>query len=157
MVALHAFQVLADYHQFYVWDAGVRPMAPTDFTDADVQRMVKVAKNVVVIQPVRNLMVDVELEVGLEDPGYDSSSYDHVAECSLELPTGRLEVHECLGGPRLNLNVSPGTYRVRALFSGLKTVSHDGTKGHDKYTVVLWPGGTMPLKVLKQWREETAG
>jgi len=49
--------VFADYHQFYVWDAGSAPVAPVDYTDDDLRRMVKVGPNVLVVQPVRNMCV----------------------------------------------------------------------------------------------------
>jgi hypothetical protein len=47
----HKLQVFADYHQFYLWDPGTNPLAPTDYTDQDVRNMVKVSPGVVVIQP----------------------------------------------------------------------------------------------------------
>jgi hypothetical protein len=42
-------KVFADYHQFYLWDRGMTSDAPTDYTDDDVRRRIKVAANVVVI------------------------------------------------------------------------------------------------------------
>jgi hypothetical protein len=147
----HSANVFADYHQFYLWDAGVSPNAPDDYTDEDVRRMVKVAKNVVVIQPVRNMEVPVELEVHESDPGFDAKDWDHVAECGVELPTGKLQIHECTGGPVLDLAVKPGAYQVRALFIGLGTLSDDGLDGSDRYKLVLWPGPVGDLRILKQW------
>ena len=109
---------------FYVWDAGAGRKAPENYSEEDVRKMVKVAPNVVVVQPVRSTAVPVELEV-----------------------------HECTGGPVLNLDVPPGTFRVRFLFSGLGTLSADGLEGQDRYRVVLWPGEAGPLRVVKQWAE----
>lgn len=150
-MSAHAFQVFADYHQFYVWDAG---MAPEDYTDEDIKRLVKVAESVVVVQPVGNMTVPVELEVWASDPGFQQSEWDHVAECALAVPTGRLQVHECMGGPVLNLSVTPGSYRVRVLFGGLGTLSEDGLEGADRYKITLWPGSPSPLRVVKQWHGE---
>ena len=152
----HELKVYADYHQFYVWDAGVDPQAPEDFTDEDTRRMVKVAPNVVVIQPVRNMEVPVELEVHETDPGCESSDWDHVVETGIELLTGKLQIHECTGGPALDLQLSPGSYRVRTLFSGLGTLSADGLEGDDRYRIVLWPGPVVPLHVTKQWEPAPA-
>jgi hypothetical protein len=149
-VQAHDLQVFADYHQFYVWDAGVEPMAPEDYTDEDLTRMVKVAPNVVVIQPVRNMTVPVRVELHETDPGCDVSAWDHVVECSLELPTGQLQVHECTGGAKLDMQVAAGAYRVRALFVGLDSLSPTGLEGDDHYVVVLWPGEAQRLRVIKQ-------
>ncbi len=149
--------MFADYHQFYVWDAGASPQAPVDYTDDDVRKMVKVADHVVVIQPVRNMTVPVELEVHPGDPGHDPSEWDHVVETAVDLPTGRLQIHECTGGPVLEVEVKPGSYRVAAFFSGLDTLSTDGLDGKDWYRVVVWPGESRPLRVVKQWSEAGAG
>src|SRR5881628_1770088 len=94
-------QVFADYHQFYVQDGGVNPDAPTDWSDEDVAHRVKVASNVVVVCPVRNMCVPVEVEVVTVEPSVDLGEYDHAARCSLSLPKGCLQVHECTGGERL--------------------------------------------------------
>lgn len=153
----HLLNVFADYHQFYVWDAGTNPSAPEDYTDEDVQRMVKVAPNVVVVQPVRNMEVPVELEVHAADPGVDPTQWDHIAECTLHLPTGNMQVHECTGGAVLNLSVSSGTYVVRVLFAGLDTLSDDGLDGADRYRIDLWPGAARDLTITKQWLDTPAG
>jgi hypothetical protein len=150
-MAVHRFDLFADYNQFYVWDAGANPDAPTDYTDDDVRRRVKAAPHVVVIQPMRNMTVPVELEVCAVDPGYEASRWDHIAECSLFLPTGKLQVHECTGGAVLDLAVPPGSYRLRAHFGGLGLLSEDGLEGEDHYLVVLWPQAEAPLRILKQW------
>jgi hypothetical protein len=152
-VEAYSIEVFADYHQFYIWDSGLEIERCLDFTDLDCIRMVKVEPNQVIIQPVRNMDVPVDLELWDTDPGFDEASWDHIAECDLDLPTGNLQVHECTGGPKLDLKVNPGSYRVRALFSGLGTLSEDALDGDDRYKLVLWPGTPQDLRIIKQWRE----
>lgn len=91
----HSYTIFADYHQFYLWDKKVEPDAPTDYTDEDVQKRIKAAPNVVVIQPERNMDVPVEVEIFESAPPLELAAWDHVAEASLELPSGLLEIHEC--------------------------------------------------------------
>ena len=93
----------------------------------------------------------VELEVLASEPELQSDRWDHIAECSLELPSGQLELHECTGGSRGVLSVVPGSYRVRAYFGRLDSLSEDGLSGEDHYRVALWPGPSSPLRVLKRW------
>ncbi len=146
------YAIFADYHQFYLWDHGTAPDAPTDYTDEDVARRVKVAPFVVVIQPERDCTVPVDVEVvGARPEDRDLDAWDHVVEASLDLPSGRLEIHECTGGSIDILPVDPGTYRVRAYFAGLGTVGDDGLDGDDRYRVVLWPEPFAPLQVLKEY------
>jgi hypothetical protein len=135
-----AFDVFADYHQFYVQDGGIDPDAPTDWTDEDVQRRVKTIEHVVVICSVRNMTVPVVLELYDSEPAFNLSDYDHVVRCTLDLPTGKLQ--------------APGRYGVLALFSGLATIDETGLEGNDTYRILLWPtSSTLPLAVLKVWAE----
>ena len=146
----HDIKVFADYHQIYLWDAGVNAQAPEEYTNEDVEREVKVAPHVVVIQPVRNTTVPVRVEVHESDPGWSQDEWEHAVECSLDIPTGHLQVHECTGSAKLDVEVPPGVYSVRALFAGLDTLSSSGLEGDDRYVVVLWPGEAHALRVLKQ-------
>jgi hypothetical protein len=144
-----AFQLFADYHQFYLWDAGMDPQAPEDYTDADIQRRMKTGEHVVVIQPARNMTVPVEVEIHDAEPSFDRDDWDHIAEASLHLPTGQLQVHECTGGSVAEFRVAPGWYRVRSFHGGFDTIDESGLKGDDHYLVVLWPATPSELVVIK--------
>lgn len=145
------YSIFADYHQFYLWDHGASPDAPTDYTEADTVRRIKAGPFVVVIQPERNMEVPVEIEIRDGPPDLDLHAWDHVAETSLALPSGKLEIHECTGGSIDILTVSAGTYRVRAHYGGLGTLSEDGLDGNDHYRIVLWPAPFANLAVLKHY------
>ena len=147
------YEVFADYFQFYLWDREVAPDAPTDYSEEDTKRRIKAAPNIVVVQPARNMDVPVELEVLPSRPADDFSNWDHVAEASLELPSGKLQLHECTGGPIDDISLEPGTYRVRAYFGRLGELSADGLDGKDHYRIVLWRAPSAPVRVLKQYDE----
>lgn len=147
------YEVFADYFQFYLWDEGKRPDAPTNYTEEDTKRRIKAGPFVVVIQPARNMTVPVEIEVADTPPTLAFAKWDHVAEASIELPSGRLEIHECTGGSIDVLPVAPGTYRVRAYFGGLDTLSADGLDGDDRYSIFLWPAPFTSIEVLKQYAD----
>ena len=152
-----SYSIFADYNQFYLWDKDVGPNAPTDYTDADIERRIKVAPNVVVIQPERNMDVPVVLEVTDSEPEPDFEEWDHIAEASLELPSGHLEIHECTGGSIDQINLEPGTYRIRAYYGGLNELSEDGLDGNDHYKLILWRSSYSPVVVLKQHAVRNAG
>lgn len=152
MLESRSFEVFADYHQFYLWDRDVEPMAPVDYDDVDVQRRLKVGPNVVIVQPLRNTTVPVTLEIHEAEPEFDPHKWDHIVEGSLQLPTGNLQVHECTGGPVADVSLAPGSYRVRAFFGGLCSV--DGLDGDDHYKVVVWPSIESDVRVIKEWRED---
>lgn len=145
----HSFEVFADYFQFCVWDAGLELVPPCDLNEEDVRRMVKVEPNVVVV---------LELVLCEADPGCEDSKCDHVVECGVALPTGKLQVVECGGRPVVfDLKVSQGSYRMRVEFAGLATLSEDGIEGDDRYKLTLWPGPPAPLRIRKQWKNAAGG
>ncbi|MBB5716253.1 hypothetical protein [Sphingomonas aerophila] len=145
------YSIFADYHQFYLWDHEANPDVPTSYTEEDTIRRIKAAPFVVVVQPERNMNVSVEVEITGEAPELALDAWDHVAEASLDLPSGRLEIYECTGESIDILTVPAGTYRVRTYHSGLGTLSDDGLDGDDHYRIVLWPAPFTDLAVLKQY------
>lgn len=146
-----AVELFADYHQFYLWDKGMKPVAPAEYTDEDVQRRIKKGQHVLVIQPERDTDVAVEVEVHDTEPAFDAAGWDHIAEASLHLPTGQLEVHESTGGSVAELKIEPGWYRVRTFHGGFSTIDETGLEGNDHYLAVLWPAPPAELRVIKQW------
>jgi len=143
--------VFADFHQFYLWDSGVDPKAPEDWSNEDVSNMVKQTKNVLVVCPIRNVSVPVRISLFETRPLFNLDRYDHVVLGSLELPSGQLQLHESTGQSVLEWKLDPGTYGVLVLFSGLRSTSANNLEGQDQYHVVLWPGLIKSLEVLKNW------
>ena len=143
-------KVFTDYHQFYLWDKGMNPMAPEEYSQEDVERRIKTGPHVVVVQPERDMDVRVEIEIHDSEPAYDAGAWDHIAEASLHLPTGQLEVHECTGGPVAEFKVERGWYRVCSFHGGFDTIAAVGTDGADYYSVVLWPAPPQDVIVVKQ-------
>lgn len=149
-----AIEVFADYHQFFVQDGAVNPPAPEDWSDADIARRAKVAANVVVVCPVRNTTVPVKVELHDESPTLQVNASDHVVECSLGIPSGHLQIHECTGGAVLNWQLEPGHYQVAIVYERLGSLTTDGLDGDDSYQVLLWQGPERPLRVVQEWREQ---
>ena len=149
------FSIFADYNQFYVWDPKAsEQLAPVDWTDDDVRVRAKVADHVFVVAPIRNMTVPFTLEVHETEPRFHVAEWDHIVEASIEVPSGRIEVHECTGGSHGEVSVAPGTYGVRALYKGLGTISGDGLEGDDFYLVTIWPDHTKVLRVVKEYNDD---
>ena len=148
------FDIFADYFQFYLNDAEKSPPAPEDWTDDDAKKRLKVIPYLIVICPVRNMTVPVTLEVCDSEPTDNFDTWDHVAECSLDIPSGKLVVDECTGSPAANIDIAPGCYRVRIFYGDLDSLSEDGLEGDDHYKIVMWRDAPIDLKVLKQWEGE---
>lgn len=146
------YEIFADYNQFYLMDAEENPTYPEDYTDEDVQRRIKAEKNIVVIQPERNMTVPVELEILDFFPESDFEDWQHIAEASLELPSGKLLLEECLGEIKDTIVLPPNSYRIRAYYGDLDKLSFDGLEGDDHYKIIIWQAPFEDVKVLKQYK-----
>ncbi|MDX1962389.1 MAG: competence protein ComJ [Pirellulales bacterium] len=152
-----SLDIFADYHQFYLADGGMKWEIPIDWTDKDIQNGALVTDSVIAVSPARNMTVPVDIELYDQPQEIDLQNVDHAFTCSLELPTGHLQVQECAGPERCYLTVPNGIYTVHVLFSKLAEISEDGLEGKDQYKILLWPGSRQPLNVLKQWQGNWRG
>src|SRR5258708_5173141 len=108
--------IFADYHQFYVWDPDAsRRQAPEQWTDQDVADRAKAVPGVVVICPVRNMEVSVEVGIWNSEPQVIFGAWQHVVEAPLAR-TGLIEIHECTGGSPTWFTVQPRAYPPPALY-----------------------------------------
>ena len=143
--------VFADYHQFYVWDPEVSDrQAHEQWSNLDVANRVKVIPGELVICPVRDTTVPVEVGIWDSEPQVVFNTWQHVAEMPLTT-RGKIEIHECTGGPHACYTVEPGDYTVRALFRGLDTVSEDGLDGKDFYEIQIWKAPCAGLRIIRKW------
>jgi hypothetical protein len=149
----HNFNLFADYFQFYVQDESVDGNLSDSWTGEVVVRMLAVASGTIGIGTVRNMEVPVIVEVRESKPKDEFASWDHVAECSIDVPSGRLDVAGCTDyfPDAARIELSPGCYRARVSYGGLDTLSEDGLEGNDRYEVVLWPAPSGEVRVLKNW------
>lgn len=148
------YEIFADYNQFYLMDAANYSYALENYTDEDVRLRIKAEKYIAAILPERNMTVPVELEVPESSPNVDFEEWQHVAEASLELPSGKLRIEECTSNePVDEIILSPTTYRIRAYYGDLDKLSFDGLDGDDHYKIILWQAPFEDVKVLKQFED----
>ena len=152
VMASHSYRLFADYFQFYLQDES----ANGDLSDAwDPEAMancVALAPGTVGIGTVRNMDVPVTVEVSATEPSLNLDSWDHVVECDIEVPSGKVVVAGCTDyfPDAARISLEPGQYRARVSFGGLSSLSADGLQGDDHYRVELWKGAPAGLQVLKR-------
>ncbi|MGA2751047.1 MAG: hypothetical protein ABSG59_19940 [Verrucomicrobiota bacterium] len=143
--------IFADYRQFYVWDPeGSGRQAPVDWSVQDVANRAKIMPGVVVICPVRDMTVPVEVGIWDSEPQAIFGAWQHVVEAPLATG-GLIEIHECTGGAHACFRVEQGDYTVRALYRGLDKLSEDGLKGEDFYEIQIWKAPCASLRVIRRW------
>ena len=143
--------IVAEYHQFYVWDPVTSGRnAPEDWSEQDIANRAKLASGVVVVCPVRDTEVPVEVGIWDEEPQVVFALWQHVVEAPL-ITTGLIEIDECCGAPKASFSVDPGDYTVRALYRGLDKLSEDGFEGDDFYEIQIRKSPCAGFRVIKRW------
>lgn len=148
----HELELFADYFQFYLQDERVDGDLSDSWTDEAVANLLALAPGTIGVGTVRNMAVPVVVEIHDTRPSDDLAQWDHVTECSIDVPSGKLVVAGCTDyfPDARRITLEPGTYRARIFYGGLNALSEDGLDGGDHYRVVLWPGGPIEPKVLKK-------
>lgn len=154
----YAFELFADYFQFYLQDENAEGDLGGSWTDEAVERLLALAPGTIGVGTVRNMEVPVVVEVGEQAPHDDLDEWDQVNECDLEVPSGRIVIAGCTDyfPTAARIEVPAGSYRARVYYGNLDRLSENGLGGEDRYKVALWPAAPGPMKVVKQ-RAEPAG
>lgn len=151
---MHRFSVFADYFQFVLMDENSQDDFSVIWTEEALKRMLAVAPFSVCPGTLRNVNVDVEIEVLDQSPEIDLSAWDNAVEASISIPSGKLVVMGCTGylpdAPRIELE--PGTYQLLSLAGGIETIQTEWEPAEDLYRVYLWPGSAREPHLLKQWQ-----
>jgi len=122
------------------------------WTDEATGRLLAVASGSIGVGTVRNMDVPVTIEVLDVEPELDSEKWDHINQCSIDVPSGKLVIAGCTDyfPEAKRIHLSPGTYVARISYGALDTLSEDRLDGADHYRVQLWPGISALPRVVKQ-------
>jgi hypothetical protein len=149
---MNNFKLFADYFQFYIQDEYAEGNLSDSWNDDAVGRMLAVAPGIVGIGTVRNMDVSVSVELLDSATDSDFDQWDHIVECTLQVSGTRLVIAGCTDyfPDAARISVSPGTYRLRACYADLNTLSEDRLDGNDRYHIQLWLAPAIEPRVLKQ-------
>lgn len=119
-----------------------------------MKQLLALAPGTIGVGTVRNMDVPVDVEVQDCGPTSDVDEWDHIMECGIEVPSGRLVIAGCTDyfPDAARLILAPGKYRARVHYGALDSISDDGLDGDDHYKVVLWPSEDQATSVIKQRR-----
>lgn len=133
---VHKFTVSTDYNQFYLMDAVVQPLIPEEITQQDILRRCRAAPHIVVVHSESAGPVAVEVEVEVGSQPVAQTECDHVADISLDIPSGNIMLCGCVESLSTckRISVKAGAYLGHVLYWGA------ASEGGERYRVVLWQG-----------------
>jgi hypothetical protein len=155
-MASYKFTLFADYHQFYLQDEGADGDLSDSWSEQAVKDLFALAPGTIGVGTVRNMDVPVEVEVHDSEPTYNANEWDHITECGIDVPSGKIVVAGCTDffPNAARVNVRPGSYRARIYYGNLDDLSEDGLDGDDHYKVMLWESGDQSSRVIKRYSLE---
>lgn len=145
--------LFADYHQFLVRDLLSQAPGELEFHDGEIARFFSQGDSYLVVFTARNVDVPVVVRFLESESPCQLDEWDHVVDCSIELPTGSFGLESFAGELVLRHALDAGWYRVRLMISGLSTLSDDGLDGEDRYVLEFWPEAESPVVESKLWTE----
>ena len=153
LVKKYNFNLFADYFQFYLQDKKANlDLSSEIWTQQNVEDLPVVLPNIINVGTVRNMTVPVAVEIHDIESKENFNSWEHITECSIEIPSGNFVVAGCSDyfHEAARIKVTPGIYRVRIFYGALDTLSEDGLAGDDHYKIALWNGKHIERQVIKR-------
>ena len=147
------FNIYAAYHQIELSGVDGDSSDLANITDEDLNRWIKVGSSCIAIYTARFKRSPVVVEFHEHEPSSDLAVWSHVAEASLSLGDQRLWLAGLWdSSPNVcHFEDQPGSYRLRAFYGGLKSVTDPDGEGEDHYLLILWPAPPRELVILKQY------
>lgn len=148
----HEFELFADYHQFYLQDEQASGDLSDSWTEQAHIDLFALALGTIGIGTASDMDVPVTVEVHNSEPENVFEEWDHIIECSIDIPSGKIVVAGCTDyfPDAARISVDPGVYQVRVFYAGLDSVSADCSESNDRYQVALWPGQAIDPQVIKR-------
>ncbi len=151
-MASYSYELFADYFQFYLQDEQAEGIVSDAWTEEAVENLLATAPGTIGVGTVRNMDVPVTIEVCDTEPILDLAPWDHIMECDIDIPSGRLVVAGCTEAfpDAARITLEPGCYRARILYGALDSLSEDRLDGDDHYSVMLWKEASAGTRIIKR-------
>ncbi len=147
----YSFSLSAEFWQFYIQDEWSSDEY-VEWTSEEDYDPIALAPGTVSICTNCDRIVPVEIVICRSEPLPDFEDWDHLVECGIDVPSGRLIVAGCFDdcegeAPRINLR--PGSYRARVCY-GNQYSCQEYVGCSDYYRIMLWPSKDMSFRPLKR-------
>jgi hypothetical protein len=152
----HYFLIDADHFQFYLEDISIDHDTSILWDEDELlgNPPLAVLDGLLAIGTVRwGQQTKVGVELRQQPPTeIDETQWEQIAEASIMTRAGVLKLITPEGDDQLapQIEVSPGTYRVRIYYGNLSSVQDElAPQGDDTYYLVLWFDSYVPPRILK--------
>jgi hypothetical protein len=147
---------ITQYNQFYISDKSSPHNIDSDnfWTDEAFKNRLAVEDGILGIGTECYGHVKGELNIlNSKNRVVDFDEYDHIVEASIKIGSGIIQIIDCPNSAvELEVEITPGIYRVRIYASGLKGIYKDEMEEEaGYYKIEIWPGKDFERNVLKEF------
>lgn len=153
MISKHEFEILADYHQFYLEDENSPHETGEIWNQETVERMLATEEGLIAVGTGRNMTVPVTIEIYESEPVFEAENFSRINECSLKIWSDKMILSGCTDylPEAARIEIEPHIYCVRILYGNLESIRGNGLEGDDFYILQLWKDSQMrEIKEIKK-------
>ncbi len=153
------FRLFADYFQLYLMDDTSEDDTSEIWTDDALERRLGIGGSTLALGTLRNVDVNLIVEVLPEAPSIDENEWDHIVTGYIAVPSGRLAVFGCTDHlpDAYRIPIEPGNYDAVYRCRGLDTIEVEWEDADDLYVISIWPGTDRESKIIKNWKPSNKG
>ena len=150
----HHFRLFADYFQCYLMDESSKDDASKIWTEGALERRLGIGGSTLALGTLRNVNVNVIVEVLPEPPNIDENEWDHIVTGYISAPSGSLAIFGCTDylPDAARISIAPGDYEALYRCRGLDTIEVEWEDADDLYVFSIWPGAKRESKIIKYWK-----
>ena len=147
----YSFRVSAEFFQFLIKDVWAE--GDLSWDERTLIELFTLAPGTIGIGTNCEGLVSVEVQLWSSDTEFDAQPWDHVVECGIEVPSGRIALAGCcdiLAEDAFSFTVTPGSCRARICFSSQYACGDSDPTCTGHYMIMLWPSQDSDAKVTKR-------
>tara|TARA_R110002049_G_scaffold308955_1_gene515167 strand:- start:52 stop:528 length:477 start_codon:yes stop_codon:yes gene_type:complete len=153
------FRLFADYFQLYLMDDSSEDDTSEIWTEEALERRLGIGGSTLALGTLRNVDVNLIVEVLPEAPSVDEDEWDHIVTGYISVSSGSLAVFGCTDylPDAYRIPVEPGEYDAVYRCRGLDTIKVEWEDADDLYVISIWPGSDRESKIIKNWKPNNDG
>ena len=115
----YRFQLSAEFNQFYLQDEASEGEATWSIEEE--LNNVALDAGLIAVGTECDRVVPVEIHISASEPLLDVEAWDHIVECTIDVPSGHLVVCGCVDDfpTAARIELDPGKYRARICYGNL--------------------------------------
>lgn len=144
---IYRFELSAEFYQFYLQDELVE--IEVEWTEQEIRDNLALSSGTIAVGTICERNVPVEVQILASEPTLNMEVWDHVVDCSIDVPSGRLVISGWCEDFAARINLEAGRYRVRVCYANQYS-DEDHIGCADYYVVMLWRSNDKLFEVLKR-------